>query len=81
MQYLHETRLMDLIDMVDAIVSNDAEFLKNKMKNKDYTTSINAKSKDLVMTFPVLCSNTIDIKTATMISKANERKCVGLLQM
>lgn len=44
-------------------------------------SSIMRASKDLVMSFPVLCSNTLTPSTASMISKAVERNCVTTLQL
>lgn len=44
-------------------------------------SSIMKASKDLIMSFPVLCSNTISPSTAAMIVKAHERNCVTTLQL
>lgn len=44
-------------------------------------SSIMRASKDLVMSFPVLCSNTINPTTAAMITKAVERNAVTTLQL
>ena len=43
--------------------------------------SIARRASDLVLVFPVIVTTSIDIKTAIMISKAIERKCVSLLQI
>lgn len=43
--------------------------------------SISQYSKNLVMTFPVLCDNTLSPETASMISKANERNITTMLQL
>ena len=43
--------------------------------------SIAKQASDLVLVFPVIVTTSIDIKTAIMISKAIERKCVSLLQI
>ena len=43
--------------------------------------SISKYTKDLTMTFPTLVDNSLSIETASMISKANERNIVSMLQM
>lgn len=45
------------------------------------SSSIARLSKDLIMSFPTVCSNIIDPKTALMINKAIERKNVTFLQL
>ena len=81
-RFIHETAIKDVADLIGAIFSKDQKYLDNfKSKGKRYSSSISSSTKDLVMTFPVLCSNTINVKTAMMISKAHERKCVAMLQM
>ena len=81
-RYIRETVIKDIIDLLGAIKDGDEKIIdKLTPKNSKYTTSISKSSKDLIMTFPVICSNTIDPKTATMVSKAIERKCVTMLQL
>ena len=41
--------------------------------------SVSQYSKNLVMTFPILCDNTLSPETASMISKANERNVTTML--
>ena len=48
---------------------------KQPKKEKDNYT------KNLVMTFPTLCDDSLRPETASMISKANERNIVSMLQM
>ena len=43
--------------------------------------SISNKTKQLVMTFPVLCDNSLPPTTASMINRANERNIVTMLQL
>jgi hypothetical protein len=45
------------------------------------SSSIARLSKELIMSFPTVCSNIIDPKTALMINKAIERKNVTFLQL
>ena len=54
---------------------------KNKNSNKLTSSSIMSASKDLVMSFPVICSTSISVDTALMIQRAIERNCVTTLQM
>lgn len=43
--------------------------------------SISNAAKDLIMTFPVMCDNSLPISTASMISKAHERNVITMLQL
>ena len=55
---------------------------KSKDKNNYLTrSSIMSASKDLVMSFPVICSTSLSADTALMIQKAIESNCVTTLQM
>lgn len=59
---------------------------KFKYKEIDITKpylggSISNYAKDLIMTFPVLCDNTINPEIASMISRANERYIVTLFEL
>jgi len=66
---------------------NDADFSKLTGKkapsNKDayLRGSVSNYAKDLIMTFPCMCDNAIPISTASMISKANERYIITMLEM
>ena len=63
------------------------EYKKNKanIRNAGFDgltrSSIMRASRDLVMSFPVLCTDTIQASTASMISKAIERNCITTLQL
>lgn len=54
-----------------------------KQRNKSYMskTSISRIARDLTMSFPTICSDSIDGNTAILINKAIERKNVVLIQM
>lgn len=81
-RYIRETVIKDIVDLIGAIKDGDEKIISKLSPKKDkYRSSISKSSKDLIMTFPVICSNTIDPKTATMVSKAIERKCVTMLQL
>jgi len=74
----------DIKDKAKSIFST-VDFLLNGEKNDKASNylggSISQYSKNLVMTFPVLCDNTLSPETASMISKANERNVTTMLQL
>lgn len=53
----------------------------NKPESYYLKGSISNFSKDLIMTFPTMCDNSLPPSTASMCSKANERNIVSMLQM
>ena len=93
MEYLKESHLGDVLKIFDAVIGviktsgeNQYDTLTNIIRgasnsDKKYMRSITSQSNKLVMTFPVLTSNTIKPSTAAMISKAIERKCTLMIQM
>ena len=77
-QQLHETIVRDIIDVIDNVKNFDEiEWIRSK----NNVGSIAKRASNLVLVFPVLCSTSINIQTASIISKAIERKCVSLLQI
>lgn len=58
---------------------------KPEDKKDDYLRYLNGSisnaTKDLIMTFPVMCDNSLPISTASMISKAHERNVITMLQL
>ena len=76
---IHETLKMDARNAISAV----KDFFKgDNDKDKNYLGgSISQYSKNLIMTFPVLCDNTLSPETASMISKANERTVTTMLQL
>ena len=58
---------------------------KPEDKKDDYLRYLNGSisnaTKDLIMTFPVMCDNSLPISTASMISKAHERNIITMLQL
>ena len=92
MEYLTETSIGDMIKVIEALGQvmttkpedgngKLATILKKSVGNgSQYKGSISSQANKLVMTFPILCSNTVTASTASMISKAVERKCVTMLQ-
>lgn len=77
-QQLHETIVRDVIDVIDDVKNFDQVEWIGKRNN---VGSIAKRSSNLILVFPVICSSSININTATIITKAIERKCVSLLQI
>lgn len=78
MDYIHETVLRDIIDILSSV--KDSDEVKSITNGKSYRSAA-AMSKDLILTFPVIYSSDISLDTATMISKAMEKKCATMMQM
>lgn len=84
MPYIEEAgiKFSDLIDLTKSFTSNLGKSKSSGLSTGTLTkSSIMKASKDLVLSFPVLCSNTVTPQTAMMISKAIERNCVTTLQL
>ena len=78
-QMVHETVVRDIIDILDGVKDFDqVDWILNK---RNSVGSIAKRASNLILVFPVLISNSLSIQTATIISKAIERKCVALLQV
>ena len=87
--YVTEAKWLDIVAKVGSIVfdfdkdrfAKGSSMAQRRANNWKRSTSIARLSKDLVMSFPTVCSNVIDPKTAVMINKAIERKNITFLQM
>lgn len=75
---IHETVLKDIIDVISDF--KDSDKLPGFF-NKKSIKSITRSTEGLTLVFPVLTTKTLTIENASMISKALERKIVGMLQM
>ena len=75
---LHETVVRDIVDIITS--AKDFDQIK-WINNKNNTGSIAKRASNLVLVFPVMVSNSLNIQTAMIISKAIERKCCSLLQI
>ena len=78
-QRIHETVVKDILDVIHDL--KDSDEIKGLKKNSNSIKSIADASSNLTLVFPVLCSNSINITTAAMITKAIERKCVTMMQL
>ena len=77
-QQLHETIVRDIVDIVSDVKNFDqVEWIRSR----NNVGSIAKRTRNLVLVFPVICTTSINIQTASIISKAIERKCVSLLQI
>lgn len=74
---LNEGELSDLLAGV-----MDAAGKKVSKNNKTYMRgSLSKYTKNLIMSFPVLCDDTVSIETANLISKACERNVASMLEI
>ena len=75
----------ELFDFISKAGSRVIKAAKEKDKNSSGNVylggSIANKTKNLVMTFPCLCDNSLPPSTVSMINKANERNIVTMLQL
>ena len=75
---LHETVVKDIVDVISDIKNFDQI---DWINNRNSTGSIAKRASNLVLVFPVMVSNSLNIQTAMIVSKAIERKCCSLLQI
>lgn len=80
---LRESVIKDVLDVIDGVkdVIDNGVNKSKRPGNALSVSSLSKASKDLIMSFPVLCDNSIDPRTASMICKAVERKAVTMLQL
>ena len=89
MPYLNEVSATGILDVINTAANfadkiddtASASDRRSRKPNALTTTSIMRAGRDLIMSFPVLCDNTISPATATMVTKAIERMCVAQLQL
>ena len=71
----------DILKQYSDVATKAANSITSK-KNSNYLGgSISKYTKNLVLSFPVLCDNTLSISTIQMISKATEKNIVSMLKM
>lgn len=71
----------DILKQYSDVATKVANSIASK-KNSNYLGgSISKYTKNLVLSFPVLCDNTLSISTIQMISKATEKNIVSMLKM
>lgn len=83
-QAMNETVIRDIISLIadGRRQSEDyGDFITWGRGAKHSFKSITKASSDLVLTFPILVSDTVDVENAVMIMKSHERKCAALMHM
>lgn len=76
---IHETILRDIVDVATDIKNTDElQFVLGKGKS---FKSVASASSNLTLVFPCVVEDSLEPSTAMMIAKAQERKCVAMLQM
>lgn len=87
MNYLSEASIFSLVRNKFRDVGTVARVAKDTFSDNTRRPgpylggSLSNYSKDLIMTFPVLCDNTLPPETASMISRANERYIITMLHL
>ena len=69
-----------LLDMVSKELKSVSD-KRNKNRKTYLNGSISRYSKNLIMSFPVICDNTLPIDTAQMVSKAHEKNLATMFEM
>lgn len=78
-EQIHETVIRDLVDVITDV--KDSEVIAGfRNRDKSFKSIANASSS-LIMVFPMIIPKSIPIQYATMVAKAQERKCVSMLQI
>lgn len=81
MQYIHETLLRDIVDILSDVKDIDQFEVYLNRHRRGSMKSVASGSSALTMVFPVLTTNTISLNAAETISKAIETKAVEMLQI
>lgn len=83
-QVMNETVIRDIVSLIaDGRKQSEdyGDFITWGKGAKHSFRSITKASSDLVMTFPILVSDTVDVENAVMIMKSHERKCAAMMHM
>ena len=78
---IHETVVSDIFDTMRDGIRLVGDVVNPKTAKVRNARSIARATSGLTLAFPVICTNTLPLETATMIAKAIERKNVSLLQL
>lgn len=78
---IHETVVADIFDTLKDGIRLVGDTVNPKTARVRNARSIARATSGLTLAFPVICTNTLPLETATMIAKAIERKNVAMLQM
>lgn len=80
MKSLLEASPLDFLGQLSNVI-NMFDNKQDKTKVPYLNGSISNYSKNLIMTFPMMCDNSLRPSTASMISRANERNIVTMLEL
>ena len=81
---IHETVIRDIVDIISDGIKQREDydgFINIGKGARKSFRSISKASSNLILTFPVLVSQNMDIETACMLAKSHERKCAAMMQM
>ena len=67
-QYIQESIIRDILDTMESLSDIDDMELDTLVKQDRYMSSLVSKSKDLVMTFPVMFSSNLSIRSVSMLT-------------
>lgn len=74
---LHETVISDIYDTMKRGISD----IRKNSSRIGRSSSLARATSGLTLVFPVLCTDTLPLDAATMVSKAVERKATSMLQI
>lgn len=78
---IHETILKDITDLIGDTKDLLGDGKKMLGNNDNVFKSLTRNANNLILVFPVLCTKGISVETASIITKAIEKKCVVLLEL
>ena len=78
---IHETVVSDIFETIKDGIRIAGDVVNPKSVRVRNSRSLARATSGLTLAFPVICTNTLPIETASMITKAIERKNVAMLQM
>lgn len=79
---VHEGVIRDIVDLIsDNGLWGDTDIPFLKKNGGRYFSSITKATSNLILTFPVICDESVPLNTAIIVTKAIERKIVVMLQM
>ena len=78
---IHETVVSDIFETIKDGIRIAGDAVNPKTARVRNSRSLARATSGLTLAFPVICTNTLPIETASMVAKAIERKNVTMLQM
>lgn len=78
---IHETVVSDVFEMIKDGINAGKDVIDPRDKRLLRSSSLAKATAGLTAVFPVCCTDTLPIETASMVAKAIERKNVSMLQM